>query len=142
MKRRGARRRIGERGFSFIELLVALSLLSVTTIFVMLAFIRGIAHAGRSNEDAAATTLAMQVMEQIRSSANPFTMVGFTDMPRTALPLPAPYTGVANPTPHSFDVAVDVTLNNDLTITTATVQVFRPADASPFVSITTVLDDQ
>ncbi len=132
----------GDRGFSFIELIVALSLLSVVAIFVMLAFIRGIAHAGRSNEDAAATTLAMQVMEQIRASVNPYTMVGFTDLPRTPLPMPAPYTGVANPTPHTFDVAVDVSLNPDLTLTTATVQVFRPADVTPFVAITTVLDDQ
>lgn len=132
----------GERGFSFIELIVALSLLSVVSVFVMLAFMRGIAHAGRSNEDAAATTLAMQVMEQIRASVNPYTMVGFTDLVRTPIPLPAPYAGVANPTPHRFDVAVDVTPNPDLTVTTATVQVFRPADVAPFVSITTVLDDQ
>ncbi len=138
-----ARARISsQRGFSFVELIVALSLLSVAAVFVMLAFVRGIALAGRSNEDAAATTLAMQLMEQIRSSVNPYTMVGFTDVPRTPLPLAAPYSGVVNPSPHTFDVAVDLTLNNDLTLTTATVQVFRPADVAPFVAITTVLDDQ
>jgi prepilin-type N-terminal cleavage/methylation domain-containing protein len=141
MERMRARIR-GQRGFSFVELIVALSLLSVVSVFVLLAFIRGVSHAGRSNEDAAATTLAMQIMEQIRASVNPYTMVGFTDLVRTPIPLPAPYGGVANPTPHTFDVAVDVVANPDLTVTTVTVQVFRPADVAPFVAITTVLDDQ
>lgn len=132
----------GQRGFSFIELLVALSLLSAVSLFVMLGFVRGIAHAGRSNEDAAATTLAMQVMEQIRASVNPYAMVGFVDLPRSPLPLPDPYTGVVNPTPHVFEVAVDVTLEDNLTLITATVEVYRPSDAAPFVRLTTVLDDQ
>jgi prepilin-type N-terminal cleavage/methylation domain-containing protein len=132
----------GQRGFTFVELVVALSLFSMVSVFVLQGFIGAIAHAGRSNENAAATTLAMQIMEQIRASVNPYTMVGFTDLPRSLLPLPAPYTGVTNPSPHVFQVAVDVTLNDDLTLTTATVQVFRPADASPYVAITTVLDDQ
>ncbi|MBI3976178.1 MAG: type II secretion system protein [Armatimonadetes bacterium] len=132
----------GERGFSFVELLVALSLLSIVSIFVMLAFVRGIAHAGRSNEQAAATTLAMQIMEQIRASVNPYEMVGFVDLPRSSLPLPDPYTGVTNPTPHVFEVGVDVSADNNLTLITATVQVYRPADAAPFVTLTTVLDDQ
>lgn len=131
-----------QHGFTFVELVVALSLFSVISVFVLQAFIGAIAHAGRSNENAAATTLAMQIMEQIRSSVNPYTMVGFTDLPRSALPLPAPFTGVVNPSPHVFEVAVDVTLNPDLTLTTATVQVFRPADASAYVAVTTVLDDQ
>lgn len=136
------RKRLGSDGFSFMELIVALSLLAVISIFVLQAFIVGMAHAGRSNERAAATTLAMQVMEQIRASVNPYTMVGFTSLARSSLPLAAPYTGVVNPTPHVFQIAVDVALNSDLTLTTATVQVYRPADATPFVALTTVLDDQ
>jgi Tfp pilus assembly protein PilE len=139
----GSRWRPGAAGFSFVELLVALSLLALISIFILRAFIAGMAHAGRSNERAAATTLGMQVMEQIRASANPYTMVGFTGLPRTALPLPSPYDGVVNPTPHTFQVAVDVGLDNALTLTTVTVRVYRPddPDTAPLVSLTTILDD-
>lgn len=141
---RGERiRRVGESaGFTFVELMVSLSLFAAVSLFVLQSFIGGMAHAGRSNENAAATTLAMQVMEQIHASVNPVEFVGIADLPRTPLPLPAPYTGVSNPTPHTFDVAVDLTVNGDLTITTATVEVYRPADVVPFVTLTTVLDDQ
>ena len=131
-----------DRGFTFVELMVALSLFAAVSLFVLQAFIGGMAHAGRSNENAAATTLAIQIMEQIRASVNPYVMVGFTDLPRTPLPLPAPYTGVVNPSPHIFEVAVNVTQNDDLTLTTATVEIYRPSDAAPFVTLTTVLDDQ
>jgi prepilin-type N-terminal cleavage/methylation domain-containing protein len=139
-----APRRKPDAGFTFIELLVSLSLLAAVSMYLFQAFIAGMAHAGRANEQVAATTIASQVMEQIRASANPYTMVGFVDMPRSNLPLPAPYAGVVNPTPHTFQVAVDVTPDNNLTLTTATVRVYRPADpdATPFVTLTTVLDDQ
>lgn len=135
---------LGGDGFTFVELIVALTLLAVISIFVLQAFIAGMAHAGRSNERASATTLAIQVMEQIRASVNPYTEVAFGSIPRSSLPLAAPYTGVINPTPHTFQVAVNVTLNNDLTLATATVRVYRTADAdaTPFVALTTVLDDQ
>ena len=134
----------GDRGFTYLELIVALSLFAGFSLFLLQTFIIGMAHAGRANERAAATTLAIQVMEQVRASVNPYEMVGFTDLARTSLPLPDPYTGVTNPTPHTFQVAVDITLNENLRLTTATVQVYRPTDATgtPFVSLTTVLDDQ
>jgi len=137
-------RRRSTAGFTFIELLVSLTLLAGVSLYLFQAFISGMMHAGRANEQVAATTLGSQVMEQIRASANPYTMVGFVDMPRSALPLPAPYTGVVNPTPHTFQIAVDVTPDNNLTLITATVRVYRPADpdASPFVALTSVLDDQ
>lgn len=131
-----------DAGFTFIELLVALSLLAVVSFFILQSFVSGMTYAGRANERAAATTLAMQVTEQIRASVNPYTMVGFVDLPRSPLPLPAPYTGVTNPSPHTFQIAVDITRNPDLTLTTATVEVYRPSDASPFIALTTVLDDQ
>lgn len=132
-------------GFTYLELLVALSLFAGVSVFLIQTFIIGMAHAGRANERAAGTTLAMQVMEQIRASVNPYEKVGFTDLARQPLPLPDPYTGVSNPTPHNFQVAVDVTRDMNLGLTTATVQVFRSADpdgSPPFVSLTTVLDDQ
>jgi prepilin-type N-terminal cleavage/methylation domain-containing protein len=132
-----------ERGFTFVELLIALSLFAAISLFVLQTFINGMAHAGRANERAAATTLALQVMEQIRASVNPYTMVGFTDLSRT--PVSAlggtTYAGVVNPTPHTFDLAVDVSHDANLTLTVVTVQVFRPADAAPYVSLATVLDD-
>lgn len=105
----------GETGFTYLELLVALSLLAAVSLFILQPFIAGMAHAGRANERTAATTIAIRIMEQVRASVNPYEMVGFTDLPRSPLPLPAPYSGVANPTPHRFEVAVDVARNNDLT---------------------------
>lgn len=137
-------RRRSAAGFTFIELLVSLTLLAGVSLYLFQAFIAGMAHAGRANERVAATTIGLQVMEQIRASANPYTMVGFVDMPRSSLPLPSPYAGVVNPTPHTFQVAVDVTPDNNLTLITATVRVYRPSDpdASPFVALTSVLDDQ
>jgi prepilin-type N-terminal cleavage/methylation domain-containing protein len=132
-----------ERGFTFLELLVALSLFAAVSLFILQSFINGMAHAGRANERAAATTLALQVMEQIRASANPYTMVGFTDLARTPVTGlgSTPYAGVVNPTPHTFEIAVDVSHDAALTVTTVTVQVFRPADGGPYVTLTTVLDD-
>lgn len=134
----------GDRGFTYLELLVALSLFAGFSVVLLQTFIIGMAHAGRANDRAAATTLAIQVMEQVRASVNPYEMVGFTDLVRSPLPLPDPYTGVTNPTPHTFQVAVDITLNENLRLTTATVQVYRLTDpnGTPFVSLTTVLDDQ
>lgn len=122
--------------------MVALSLFAAFSLFLLQVFVVGTGYAGRANERAAATTVAIQIMEQIRASVNPYTMVGFTDIPRTALPLPAPYNGVVNPTPHRFEASVDVTPDANLTLTTVTVSVFKPGDPAPMVTMTTVLDDQ
>lgn len=131
-------------GFTFIELIISLSLFAAVSVFILQAFIAGMAHANRANARAAATTLAKQVMEQIRASVNPYEMVGFIDLPRSELPLPDPYAGVRNPTPHRFQIAVDVTPYAPLSLITVTVQVYRPSDpdGQPFVTLSTVLDDQ
>jgi len=140
---RGRRCARGPAGFTYMELLVALSLLAAVSLLILQTFIVGMAHAGRANERAAATTLALQVMEQIRASANPYTWVNAGPLARSSFPLPAPYDGLANPTPHRFQVAVDFAQNDDLTLTTATVRIYRPGDpdGSPFVVLTTMLDD-
>ncbi len=131
-----------QRGFTFFEVLVALWLAAVVSVFLLQGFVAGMGHSGRANERAAATTVATQVIEQIRASVNPYTMVGFADIPRTPLPLPLPYRGITNPAPYTFQVAVDVTLNANLTMTMATVEVYRPSDLTPFVVLATLLDDQ
>jgi prepilin-type N-terminal cleavage/methylation domain-containing protein len=141
------RRRTFAAGFTFIELLVALSLLAAVSVFILQAFVSGMAYAGRSNERAAATTLALQVMEQIRGSVNPYAMVNIINLPRTPVQssppcLPDPYSRVCNPTPHAFQLAVTVVQNGDLTLATAAVDIYRPADVTPYVSLTTVLDDK
>jgi type II secretory pathway pseudopilin PulG len=156
MEEQGVRRTVGRRavraagtaGFTFLELLVALSLFAAVSILILHSFIAGMSHAGRANEQAAATSLAVQVMEQVRASADPWTMVGYGPVARTPLASPAwhstPYAGIVNPTPHAFDVAVAVARNNDLGLATVTVNVYRPTDSdgSPIVWLTTVLDDQ
>jgi len=134
--------RCGEDGFTLTEILVATAILAVIVVFVLATFTQAMGTTGRSNERSAATTIGTQIMEQIRASVNPYTMVGILRLPRTALPLAWPYDGINNPTPYQFEVAVTVTQDPDLTITTATVDVFRPTEPRPLVSLTTILDDQ
>jgi prepilin-type N-terminal cleavage/methylation domain-containing protein len=129
-------------GFTFVELLVAMSLFAAVSFVVLQAFVAAMGHSGRSNERVAATALAVQIMEQIHASVNPYTMVNIGDLPRSPLPLPAPYAGVVNPAPYPFEVAVDVTQDSNLTVITALVDVYRPGDPAPLVTMMTMLDDQ
>jgi prepilin-type N-terminal cleavage/methylation domain-containing protein len=131
-----------QNGFSLIEVLVATAIMGIITVFVLAIFTQALGVTGRSNERSVATTLGTQLMEQIRASLNPVDMVGIVSLPRTALPLAWPYDGLRNPMPYQFEVAVTLLPNTDLTITTATVDVFRPARAQPLVTLTTILDDQ
>jgi len=131
----------GAGGFTLLELLVSLYLLSAIALFILQVFIAGLFHTGRANERAAATMLASQVMEQVRASVNPYTMVGFTGLARSPLPLPAPYDAVQNPSPYPLEVAVVVAPDDALTLRTVTVQVFRPGQATPLVTLGTLLDD-
>ncbi len=78
-------------GFTFVELIVGLTLFAGVALFLLQTFLNGMTYANRSDEKAAATSIAMQVMEQIKASPNPYSMVGFTNVSRTALPLPSPY---------------------------------------------------
>lgn len=131
----------GAEGFTLLELLVSLYLFSAISLFILQVFIAGLFHSGRANERAAATMLASQVMEQVRASVNPYTMVGFTGLARAPLPLPAPYDTVQNPSPYPLEVAVVVTPDDALTLRTVTVQVFRAGQATPLVTLGTLLDD-
>lgn len=144
--RRAGRRphALREAGFTFVELIIGLTLFAAVALFLLTAFMHGMTYANRSDEKAAATSIAMQVMEQIKASPNPYSMVGFTNIARTALPLSAPYTGIANPSPHPFQASVTVTQDNNLIMSTVTVNVYRPTDpdASPLVTLTTILDAQ
>lgn len=142
-----ARVRLGRNqgGFTFVELLVAVSLFAFVCIFLVYTLLAGMRFASRSNERAAATTVASQVMEQIRASANPVWEVNWTPLPRTPIPLPPPYSGITNPSPYAFDVAVDMDRDEMLTLVTVTVSVWRtgaPAGAEPLVRLSTVLDDK
>jgi Tfp pilus assembly protein PilE len=131
------RRTRGDRGFTFVELIVV-------SLFLLQAFMNGMTYANRSDEKAAGTSIAIQIMEQIKASPNPYTMVGFTDIARTALPLPTPYNGIANPTPHTFQASVTVTPDNFLNLSAITVNVYRPQDpdTAPLVTLSTILDAQ
>lgn len=133
-----------QAGFTFVELIVGLTLFAGVALFLLTAFMHGMTYANRSDEKAAATSIAMQIMEQVKASPNPYSMVGFTNIARTALPLPSPYNGIANPSPHQFQASVTVTADNTLIMTTVTVNVYRPTDldTSPLVTLSTVLDSQ
>ncbi len=137
--------RQAERGFTFVELLVAVSLFAFVCIFLVYTLLAGMRFASRSNERAAATTVASQVMEQIRASANPVWEVNWTPLPRTPIPLPTPYHGITNPSPYAFDVGVDMNRDEVLTLVTVTVSVWRtgtPPGAEPLVRLSTILDDK
>ena len=131
-------------GFTFVELTVGLMLFAGVSLFLLQSFMNGMTYANRSDEKAAATSIAMQVMEQIKASPDPYNMVNIANIARTPLPLPAPYAGINNPTPHVFQASVTVTLDNNLYLATATIKVWRPQDpdATPLVTFTTVLDQQ
>ena len=131
-------------GFTLVELLVAVSLFAFVCIFLLHTITVAIRFASRSNERAAATTVAMQVMEQIRASANPVWQVNWTPLARTPLPLREPYEGVTNPTPYAFDVAVEMDRDEVLTLVTVSVTVWRSGapDGQPLVRLSTVLDDR
>ena len=134
----------GTSGFTLVEIIVGLMVFMAISFGLIQVFMNGATYANRSDAKAAATSLAAQVMEQIKASPNPFAMVGFTSMARTPLPLPAPYTGVVNPSPHTFQIAVTVTPDNNLNLITVTVSVYRPTDPdnAPLVTESTVLDAQ
>ncbi len=138
------RGRLREGGFTFVELMVGLTLFAAVALFLLQTFMNGMRYANRSDETAAATSIAMQVMEQIKASPNPYTLVNIANIARTNLPLPAPYTGINNPTPHIFQASVTVALDNSLYLATATINVWRPQDpdATPLVTLSTVLDSQ
>ncbi len=134
----------GDRGFTFIELTVGMMLFAGVSLFLLQAFMNGMTYANRSDEKAAATSIAMQVMEQIKASPDPYTLVNIANIARTPLPLPAPYVGINNPTPHTFQASVTVVLDGNLNLAIPTVKVWRPQDpdATPLVTFTTVLDQQ
>ncbi|HEX9245593.1 MAG TPA: type II secretion system protein [bacterium] len=131
-------------GFTFVELLVGMALFAGVSVFLLQAFIDGMGFANRSDTKAAATSIASQVMEQIKASPNPYTMVGFANIPRIALPLPAPYTGIANATTHNLQASVTVVPDTNLLLSIVTVSVYRPADpdTTPLVTLSTVLTSQ
>lgn len=131
-----------DNGFTVIEVLVALTLFAIISLFVVQGFVAGMGYSGQSSERGAATTVALQVMELIRASANPVSGVGYTPIARQALPLPAPYVGITNPPGYTFEMAVIVTNDDDLSLVTVTVEVYRVGDTSPMVSLTTILDNQ
>jgi prepilin-type N-terminal cleavage/methylation domain-containing protein len=134
----------GDRGFTFVELTVGLTLFAGISLFLLQAFMNGMTYANRSDEKAAATSIAMQVMEQIKASPDPYNLVNIANINRTNLPLPAPYNGIANPSPHVFQASVTLALDSDLYLATSTVRVWRPQDpdATPLVTFSTVLDQQ
>jgi prepilin-type N-terminal cleavage/methylation domain-containing protein len=133
-----------EGGFTFIELMVGLTLFAAVALFLLQTFMNGMRYANRSDETAAATSVALQVMELIKASPDPYSRVNIPNIPRTPLPLSTPYDGIANPTPHKFQASVTVTLDNNLYLATATVNVWRPQDpdSRPLVTLSTVLDKQ
>jgi type II secretory pathway component PulJ len=123
---------------------LALSLFAAVAVFILQGFVAATAQPRRSNERAAAATLAMQVMEQIRASVDPYAFVNFNELPGTPVDQvseSSPYRGLINPTPHRFDVAVTVARDPGCTLITATVDIYRPVDAEPFVTVATVLDN-
>ena len=134
----------GDRGFTFVELVVGLTLFAGVAVFLLQAFMHGMTYANRADEKSAAISIAMQVLEQVKASPNPYTWVGFTSIPRTALPLPAPYTGISNPTPHTYQASVTISSDGNLYLSTVTVNLYRPSDpdTSPLVTLSTVLDAQ
>jgi type II secretory pathway pseudopilin PulG len=133
----------GDAGFSVAEILVALSLFAVVSVGVLQAFVQGMGVSKKGSERAAATTLAIQLMEQVRASPNPYTQVGFTPITRQACcSLPSPWTSVINASSYPFDVYVSIVQDANMVASTVTVNVFRQNEANPLVGLTTMLKDK
>lgn len=131
-----------EEGLSVAEILVALAIFAVVSLGVLQAFVTGMGSSKRSSERAAATTLAIQLMEQVRASPNAYTQVGFTSLPRqVCCSLPSPWGSVTNPTGYPLEVSVVINQDTTLILSTVTVNVFRQAETNPVVTLTTMLQD-
>ncbi len=140
-----ARPLTGEQGLTLVEILVAIVLFGLVAVFLMYTFLAGMRFTARANELAAATTIANQVLEQIRASPNCVWGVNWTDLPRTPVPLPTPYHRIANIGPYRFDVAVDrMPPGSDLSIVFPRVRVWRTGapDGEPLVELVTACDDK
>ncbi len=134
----------GERGLTLVEILVAIVLFGLVAVFLMYTFLAGMRFTARANELAAATTIANQVLEQIRASPNCVWGVNWTDLPRTPIPLPTPYHRVTNIGPYQFDLAVDrMPPGSDLSIVIPRVRVWRTGapDSEPLVELVSACDD-
>ncbi|MDR5710146.1 MAG: type II secretion system protein [Armatimonadota bacterium] len=135
----------GEGGLTLVEILVAIVLFGLVAVFLMYTFLAGMRFTSRANEIAAATTVANQVLEQIRASPNCVWGVNWTDLPRTPIPLPTPYHRIAPIGPYRFEVAVDrMDPGSQLSIVFPRVRVWRSgaSDASPLVEMVSACDDQ
>jgi prepilin-type N-terminal cleavage/methylation domain-containing protein len=134
----------GERGLTLVEILVAIVLFGLVAVFLMYTFLAGMRFTSRANELAAATTIANQVLEQIRASPNCVWGVNWTDLPRTPIPLPTPYHRIANIGPYRFDVEVSrLDPGSALSIVFPRVRVWRSgASGEPLVEMATACDDQ
>jgi len=133
-----------ERGLTLVEILVAIVLFGLVAVFLLYTFLSGMRFTARANELSAATTIATQVLEQIRASPNCVWGVNWTDLPRTPIPLPTPYDRIANIGPYRFDVAVDrLDPGSALSIVFPRVRVWRSAAPDPpLVELATACDDQ
>ncbi|MCS7173249.1 MAG: type II secretion system GspH family protein [Armatimonadetes bacterium] len=150
-RRRAVQLPAGERGLTLVEILVAIVLFGLVAVFLMYTFLAGMRFTSRANELAAATTIANQVLEQVRASVNCCPTPGcdqgvnWTALPRTPIPLPTPYHRVANIGPYRFDVEVTpLPPESDLSIVFPRVRVWRSGapDDQPLVELVTACDDQ
>ncbi|HEY3637386.1 MAG TPA: type II secretion system protein [Rhizomicrobium sp.] len=61
----------GQAGFTLIEVLVALSILSISLGVLLAVFMQGLDRARESREEAAARVLAQSLLVQVKAQANP-----------------------------------------------------------------------
>jgi hypothetical protein len=83
-------------------------------------------------------------LEHINASPDPYQLVNIATIPLTAPPRPAPSDGAVNPSPHVLQASVTVTQDNNRSLATVSVTVWRPQDSDPaaLVTLSTVPDKQ
>jgi type IV pilus assembly protein PilV len=128
-------------GFSLVEVLVALLVLSIGTLGVANLQIIGIFANGAGNQRAQATLLANDLVDRIRANragalAGSYNIAGDSDPPAD----PGCFGAAANCTP-AQQAAADLaawraTLANALTLATGAVAVAGPAGPTPSVTVT------
>jgi prepilin-type N-terminal cleavage/methylation domain-containing protein len=121
------RPRHGERGFTMVEILVALTILALILVPLLAGFDWSMGQTGQSNLTTAATNLARQILETARAEGS--TSSGF----------PVAGAGRAAVAGTRFQAETIVTTNTTMNFEQVVVNVYNGTATTPLVSLTSVI---
>jgi len=119
--------RHGQRGFTMVEILVALSILALILVPLLAGFDWSMGQTSQSNLTTAATNLARQTLETARAEGSTASGFPVASAARAAVP------GTA------FQAETVVVTNTTMNFEQITVNVYNGAALTPLVSLTSVV---